>query len=46
MGEEEVAEELLKNLPGVKVSSDGTVSFEDKPIEKVEVYQRYSHNKL
>lgn len=72
IGNEQVLEDLLKKLPGIKIDSDGTVKvgnqeiekimiegddFFEKgyklisknmpinPIDKVELYQRYSNNK-
>ena len=34
-GDEQVLEDLLNNIPGVEVSSDGTVEVEGKEIEKI-----------
>ena len=72
-GNEEVVEDLLKNIPGLNIDSEGTIKvgnkevekvmvdgddfFErgykiltknmpPKPIDKVEILQRYSNNKL
>lgn len=72
-GVETVVEDLLKNIPGITIQKDGTIRFNDKPVEKimiegddlfnqgyavltknmpsrplntVEVLQRYSNNKL
>jgi len=72
-GNEEVAEDILKSIPGVEVESDGKVKVKGKevkkimiegddffekgysiltknmpsdPIEKVEIYEHYSDNKL
>lgn len=36
-GREVVVEDLLKNIPGVTVDSDGTIKYEDQKIEKVMV---------
>ena len=72
-GKEVVVEDLLKNIPGVVIGNDGTITYNDQPIEKimvdgddlfnkgyslltksmpvkpldkVEVLQNYSNNKL
>jgi len=72
-GNEQVVEDLLKNIPGVTVEEDGTIKVGNKAIEKVmvdgddffekgyklltknlnadavenvQVYERYSNNKL
>jgi hypothetical protein len=72
-GDEQVAEDLLKQLPGMTVTEHGTITWQGKEIEKimiegddifgkgyrmvsrnihagvidkVEVYERYSHNPL
>lgn len=34
-GDEEIAEDVLKRLPGVDVSEDGTVSFKGKEVENI-----------
>ncbi|MCY4299123.1 MAG: hypothetical protein OXC61_07475 [Flavobacteriaceae bacterium] len=34
-GDEQVLEDLLENLPGVEVTSDGTVKVEGKEVEKI-----------
>ncbi|MCY3998432.1 MAG: carboxypeptidase regulatory-like domain-containing protein [Flavobacteriaceae bacterium] len=52
-GDEQVLEDLLENLPGVEVTSDGTVKFEGKEVEKIMIegsdlvgddYKRLSQN--
>ncbi len=72
-GNERVVEDLLKNIPGLEISNDGSIKIGNReiekvmiegddffekgyrmltknmpayPIEKVEVYQHYSNNKL
>lgn len=72
-GDEKVAEDILKRLPGISVSENGAITWQGKEIEKVmvegddlfgkgyrlvsrnlhanvidkvEVYERYSHNSL
>ncbi len=72
-GDEQVAEDILKHLPGITVSEGGGISWQGKEVEKlmiegddlfgkgyrlvsrnlpsgiidkVEVYERYSHNSL
>jgi hypothetical protein len=72
-GNEQVLEDLLKKIPGLNVSADGTIKVGNQevekimidgddmfekgykiltknmpvnPVEKVEIYQRYSNNKL
>lgn len=34
-GTEEVAEDILRKLPGIEVSNDGSISVQGKPVEKV-----------
>lgn len=36
-GTEAVVEDLLKNIPGITIAKDGTIRYNDKPIEKIMV---------
>ncbi|KAF2520194.1 outer membrane beta-barrel protein [Flavobacterium salilacus subsp. salilacus] len=36
-GSEVVVEDLLKNIPGIVIEKDGTIKYNDRPIEKVMV---------